>query len=182
MRDRTQRLEQLREFQSQEIESIDKIVVEKSERRIYLMLKDEQGELQVYRTYPMTLGFEPIGHKVQEGDGKTPEGSYTIDFKNPKSRYHLSLKISYPNEADAAHAKSLGVSPGGDIFIHGMPNELGPYYDQWIPDWMGEVSMDLVTTALEYIDWTWGCIAVTNEAVAEIYQLVKVGTPIEINP
>lgn len=182
MRERALKLEQIREFQAQTLQAIDKVVVEKSERRIYLMLKDENGELQVYREYPMTLGFAPIGHKTEEGDGKTPEGTYLIDFKNSKSRYHLSLHINYPNTDDIAQAKERGVSPGGEIFIHGMPNELSPYYEQWIPDWMGDVSLDLIHTALSYIDWTLGCIAVSNAAMDEMFSLIKTPTPIEINP
>ena len=181
-RERMQHLRQIKEFQAQELESIDKVVVEKSERRLYLMAMNSEGELQPYRTYSIMLGFSPQGHKTQEGDGKTPEGEYTIDLRNPKSRYFLSLHINYPNADDLAQASERGVSAGGEIFIHGMPNELGPYYSQWIPDWMDGISRDVIYGALEYVDWTAGCIAVSNLAITEIYDLVKDGTPIVINP
>ncbi len=181
-RERVQRLAQIRDFQAQELDFVDKVVVDKSERKLYLMATNSEGELQAYRTYSIMLGWAPSGHKTEEGDGKTPEGTYTIDYRNPKSRYFLSLHINYPNAQDIAQAKERGVSPGGEIFIHGMPNELGPYYSAWIPDWMDGISRDLVYSALEFVDWTQGCIAVSNEAIQEIYDLVKDGTPIELNP
>ena len=107
--------------------------------------------------YNFDLGFEPIGHKQQEGDGRTPEGAYRIDRKNPNSRFHLSIGISYPNSTDLASARARGVSPGGDIFIHGTPeNKLGQR------------------------DWTWGCIAVTNAEMEEIYAMVQPQTKIFI--
>jgi murein L,D-transpeptidase YafK len=120
-----------------------------------LLLRGES----VVRSYRIALGREPFGHKVQEGDGRTPEGSYLIDRRNPRSAYHLSLHISYPNEADRARAAALGIDPGGDIMIHGLSN--------------GERKEG---------DWTRGCIAVTNEEMDEIWELVEDGTPIEINP
>ncbi len=181
-RERMQRIAQIRDFQAKVLEQIDKVVVDKSERKLYLMAGNDEGELQVYREYHIMLGWAPSGHKTEEGDGKTPEGTYTIDYRNPKSRYFLSLHIDYPNQEDRQQARDRGVSPGGEIFIHGMPNELGPYYSQWIPDWMDSVGRDLVYSALEFVDWTQGCIAVSNEAIEEIYNLVKDGTPIEINP
>lgn len=181
-RDRMRRLAEIREFQARELEKVDKVVVDKSERKLYLMANNDEGKLQVYRTYSVMLGWAPTGHKTEEGDGKTPEGNYTIDYRNPKSRYFLSLHINYPNKEDIAQAKERGVSPGGEIFIHGMPSELGPYYSQWIPDWMDGVSRDLIYTALEYVDWTQGCIAVSNEAIEAIYNLVADGTPIELKP
>ncbi|SFS19702.1 L,D-transpeptidase family protein [Yoonia litorea] len=111
------------------------------------------------KEYNFDLGFEPLGHKMQEGDGRTPEGAYRIDRKNPNSRFHLSLGISYPRPSDIAQARARGVSPGGDIFIHGTPNE-----------WLGKP------------DWTWGCIAVKNEEVEEIFAMVETGTKIYIYP
>jgi murein L,D-transpeptidase YafK len=107
------------------------------------------------RSYKFELGFAPTGHKAQEGDGRTPEGAYRIDRKNPNSRFHLSVGISYPNATDVAAARARGVSPGGDIFIHGTPSR-----------WIGQA------------DWTWGCIAVTNTEMDEIYTMVNVGTKI----
>lgn len=114
----------------------------------------------VVRTYRVALGREPVGHKRQEGDGRTPEGRYAIDRRNPNSRYHLALHISYPNEADVARAREGGVDPGGDIMIHGL--KAGVTH----PD----------------SDWTLGCIAVTDAEMDEIWDLVADGTPIEIVP
>ncbi|MGA0226426.1 MAG: L,D-transpeptidase family protein [Paracoccaceae bacterium] len=114
----------------------------------------------VLRSYKIGLGSEPVGDKKVQGDGKTPEGLYYIDRKNPKSRYYLSLGISYPNSADKAEAQALGKSPGGDIFIHGEDTK---------PNFFKR-------------DWTAGCIAVKNREIREIYALVKVGTPILIHP
>ena len=131
------------------------INVDKSARRLYLL----DGK-KVIRSYRIGLGFEPQGHKVQAGDGKTPEGLYYIDRKNPYSKYHLSLGISYPNTQDKAHSKRLGASPGGDIFIHGE--------DKTPQFWKR--------------DWTAGCISVKDKDIREIYALVPVGTPILITP
>jgi hypothetical protein len=105
-------------------------------------------------------GFAPEGHKQFEGDGKTPEGEYIIDRRNPNSRFHLSIGISYPNAADRAFARSQGKSPGGDIFIHGRGKYPGSNRD----------------------DWTWGCIAVTDREMEDIYAMVRNGTPITIKP
>ena len=132
---------------------VTRIVVEKSERKMHLM----HGPITL-RSYDVGLGFAPVGDKVQEGDGKTPEGVYYVDRRNPQSQFYLSLGISYPNEADIAEAKALGVDPGGDIFIHGRPKKY---------------QSDL-------IDWTLGCIAVTNREMREVYAMVETGTPITI--
>lgn len=138
-----------------------KIEVYKSAR--IMRIFDYQGLL--LREYPIQLGANPIGHKVQEGDERTPEGLYEIETRNPDSKFHLSLKISYPNEADKKRAKALGVSPGGDIFIHGAPNKsVFPAMYQFKPG------------------WTDGCIGVTNAQMREIYSIVADGTPIEIFP
>ena len=131
------------------------IVVNKGERKMYLL-----GEGRVLKDYDIRLGFAPSGHKEIEGDGRTPEGVYRIDRRNPNSRFHLSLGISYPNADDIAHARSLGKSPGGDIFIHGQRHFLRRDTD----------------------DWTWGCISVSNEEMEHIYAMVETGTPIAINP
>ena len=109
------------------------------------------------RSYQFDLGFAPAGHKAQEGDGRTPEGAYLIDRRNPNSRFHLSLGISYPNANDVADARERGIDPGGDIFIHGTPQR-----------WVGQP------------DWTWGCIAVQNEQMNEIFAMVETGTKIFI--
>lgn len=117
----------------------------------------------VVKTYTIALGFNPIGHKEVEGDGKTPEGQYYIDSKNPNSAYHLNLGISYPNEQDRERAQAMGQSAGGDIKIHGLKNGFG---------FIGEDHSEK--------DWTAGCIAVTNEEMEELYRSVSVNTPIEI--
>ncbi|MCB5199236.1 L,D-transpeptidase family protein [Loktanella sp. TSTF-M6] len=114
---------------------------------------------QLLKQYEMEMGFAPEGHKVVEGDGRTPEGAYRINRRNPNSRFHLSLGISYPNSRDIAVARAMGKSPGGDIFIHGTPEM-----------YIGQP------------DWTWGCIAVTNPEIEEIYAMVRDGTPIFIYP
>lgn len=139
---------------------IDKVVVLKSERKLLLLSKDT-----VVRTYRVALGKNPTGPKIQTGDHRTPEGSYVIDSRNPQSQYHRSLHISYPNADDRARARKIGKNPGGDIFIHGLPNGQG---------WIGKAHV--------LSDWTLGCIAVTNAEIEEIWQLVPNGTPIEIRP
>lgn len=116
---------------------------------------------RVLKTYKVDLGFGPRGHKQVEGDGRTPEGRYTIDRRNPNSSFYLSIGISYPNAADRAYARSIGKSPGGEIFIHGQPNigrkRNGP-------------------------DWTAGCIAVKDREIRQIYAMVKNGTVIDVFP
>ncbi len=134
--------------------------VVKSERKRYL-LRDGKP----YKTYCISLGSNPVGDKVEEGDKRTPEGRYTIDWRNLESRYHRALHISYPDAADRREARTRGVDPGGMIMIHGLPDKA-----QGDPD--GYVGMD----------WTDGCIAVTNAEIEELLRLVKDGTPIEILP
>jgi murein L,D-transpeptidase YafK len=143
-----------------EIGKADYIRVDKSERRMTL---ERDGE--VIATYKVALGRNPDGHKQQEGDMRTPEGRYTIDWRNPQSKYHLSLHVSYPNKADKERAKEAGVSPGGDIMIHGQPN-----------------GMAFAAGLTQTRDWTHGCIAVTNAQMDEIWKAVPDGTPIEILP
>jgi tetratricopeptide (TPR) repeat protein len=138
----------------------DKILIEKKERRLTLFAKGE-----VLKTYKIALGGDPIGPKERQGDNKTPEGTYIIDARNRDSRYHLALHISYPNESDKRRARELGVSPGGDIMIHGIKNGFS-----WVGDGQAEV------------DWTRGCIAVTDEEIKEIAKLAPNGTVVEIRP
>ncbi|MEL7097673.1 MAG: L,D-transpeptidase family protein [Pseudomonadota bacterium] len=133
------------------------VVVNKGARRMYLMHHDK-----VLESYDIALGFAPIGDKFIEGDGKTPEGQYLIDRRNPNSRFHLSLGIDYPRPKDIAEARRLGKSPGGDIFIHGQARP-----------WRRKTKDG---------DWTWGCIAVSNREMEDVYAMVRNGTPILINP
>lgn len=140
---------------------VEKVLVEKGERRLQLL--DASGA--VLKSYTIALGGDPLGHKQREGDGRTPEGRYTIDWRNPQSAYHLSLHISYPDQDDTRRANERGEDPGGMIMIHGMRNGLG---------WLGFLH--------QYVDWTDGCIAVTNAEMDEIWRLVPNGTPIEIRP
>lgn len=137
----------------------DFVLVDKSERTLWVY---SQGEI-VHRMTGLQFGDAPKGHKRFEGDERTPEGRYTIDFGNPQSRFFLSLRISYPNTADRAFAQGQGRSPGGDIFIHGQPNGLPD--DQRIAG-----------------DWTDGCIALSNAEIELLWQIVPDGTPIEIRP
>ena len=130
------------------------VVVNKTGRNMYLLHHDK-----VLEAYDIKLGFAPEGHKEIEGDGRTPEGVYWIDRRNPNSRFHLSLGISYPNEDDRAKAAAMGKSPGGDIFIHGQK----------------------VPFRKDTGDWTWGCISVTNKEMEQIYAMVGDMTPIQIN-
>lgn len=144
-------------------DAVDQVVVYKAKRELHLLHKD-----RILKRYQIALGKNTVGHKQQEGDSRTPEGRYVLDWRNPKSKYYLSVHISYPNEADKKRAKELGVSPGGDIFIHGYPN--GTSGAMWSRYWfLGK-------------DWTDGCIAVSNKAMDEIWTLVPNGTPIEIFP
>ena len=138
----------------------DRVLVKKSEHKLYL-IKDGQ----IFKEYTISLGLNPVGHKQQKGDKRTPEGSYLLDRRNPKSKFYKSIHISYPNESDRQTALARGVDPGGDLAIHGLPTK----------------SED---EAWDYIerDWTDGCIAVTNEEMEEIWNLIDDGTPIEIMP
>ena len=140
--------------------SADKIVIEKKARRLMLISKGD-----VLKTYKIALGGNPIGPKVREGDNKTPEGTYCIDARNNDSNYHRSLHISYPNENDRKRARELGVSPGGNIMIHGIKKGFS---------WVGEAQAE--------VDWTKGCIAVTDGEIEEINKLAPIGTIVEIRP
>ena len=136
----------------------DSIFVDKSERRLEL-----RRYCIVIRAYEIALGGNPIGPKRREGDMRTPEGDYVIDRRNPQSAYHLSLHIDYPRPADRAASAALGAAPGGEIFIHGLPN----YWP--------------ASTAPK-VDWTAGCIALDNAEIEEMWRLVPDGTPISIVP
>ena len=140
--------------------SAERILIEKKTRRLMLIAKGE-----VIKTYKIALGGDPIGPKEREGDNKTPEGTYVIDSRNRDSRFHRSLHISYPNERDRKRAQELGVPPGGGIMIHGIKKGFS-----WVGDSHSEV------------DWTKGCIAVTDEEIDEIDMMAPNGTIVEIRP
>ncbi|MEM7365789.1 MAG: L,D-transpeptidase family protein [Pseudomonadota bacterium] len=139
---------------------VDHVLVIKSERKLFLMSGDS-----IVRQYDIALGANPTGHKSQEGDEKTPEGLYELDYKKSDSSFYKAIHISYPNADDLAAAKEAGVDPGGLIMIHGQRNGFG---------WLAPVSQNF--------DWTNGCIAVTNSEMDEVWNLVSVGTTIEIRP
>ena len=141
-------------------ERATRIEINKSARQLSLFRGNE-----IIKSYKVSLGFSPRGHKAKEGDGRTPEGMYAAEFKNARSRFHLALRISYPNAEDRKTAQGYGVSPGSDIMIHGLPNGLS---------WLDRLHLSR--------DWTDGCIAVTNSEIEEIWRLVATGTPIEIRP
>ncbi len=140
-------------------ETADRIIVEKSSRTMKLMRGDK-----VLKTYKVALSRQPVGAKEREGDHKVPEGEYVVDSKNPHSRFHLALHVSYPNTSDRERARKLGVKPGGNIEIHGLDSKYA---------WVGSLQRQ--------VDWTDGCIAVTNSEIEEIWPLVSVGTPVEIH-
>jgi murein L,D-transpeptidase YafK len=139
---------------------VDRVIIEKSKRTMTLLKQDRE-----VRTYKIALGRDPVGPKVMQGDYKTPEGIYYIDYKVANSVYHRALHLSYPSPDDVERARALGVPPGGSIMIHGMK-----------PDkfWMGDV---------QYLfNWTNGCIALTNREIEEVWVLVPSWTPVEIRP
>lgn len=141
-------------------EKADRVVVEKGKRLLHLY---KTGKLLV--SYKIALGGEPVGAKQQQGDNKTPEGHYILDFKKPDSAYYKAIHISYPSAQDKENAGKLGVSPGGDIMIHGQPNGYG---------WAAGMT--------QQFDWTLGCIALTNADMEAVWEAVDAGTPIEIKP
>ena len=142
-------------FKTYDGPEVTRIIVLKGDRKMHILHHD-----QVLATHTIDLGFAPAGHKQFEGDGKTPEGRYLIDRRNPNSSFHLSLGISYPNAADIEAARAAGKSPGGDIFIHGKGKPLKQRDE----------------------DWTAGCISVTNREIEDIYAMVRDGTVIDIYP
>jgi murein L,D-transpeptidase YafK len=120
---------------------------------------------EILKSYRVALGRQPAGRKIRNGDFRTPEGKYILDYRNSKSRFYRSIHISYPNSDDLADAKKRGVNPGNGIMIHGLPRGFED---------LGDVHMKL--------NWTKGCIAVSNEEMDEIWAMVHDGTPIEIRP
>ena len=144
----------------QELPVATRVLVRKSERRMYLMRGDE-----VLRTYRVALGLNPVGHKEREGDFRTPEGRYKLVRRNPRSEFFLSMKVSYPNDVDVRNARRNGWAPGGSIMIHGLPNDPRRNADYYATQ-----------------DWTDGCIAVSNADMVEIWMLVSDNTTIDIEP
>lgn len=140
--------------------AINQVLVRKEKRRLYLMADDD-----VVKSYRISLGENPVGHKFVEGDARTPEGEYTLDWRNSSSSFYKSIHISYPSGEDRELANSGGLNPGGSIMIHGLPN-----------------GVDDLAFAYTGLDWTNGCIAVSNDEMDEIWQLVTDGTPIRILP
>lgn len=140
--------------------SATRIVIFKSKRELQLVSGDK-----VLKTYKVALGTEPVGAKQCQGDGRTPEGTYSIAGRNPKSQFHRALRVSYPNADDKARAAKAGCAPGGDIMIHGLPNGYG---------WIGAGHTKK--------DWTAGCIAVTDAEIEEIWKAVPDGALVEIHP
>jgi murein L,D-transpeptidase YafK len=138
----------------------DLLVVEKSQRRLVAY-----SHGQILREYAVALGADPVGTKVRQGDRRTPEGRYVIDRHIADSRFHRSLHVSYPSAADRGRARGRGFDPGGDIMVHGLQNGLG-----------------FLGRAHRWVDWTTGCIAVTNPDIEELYRIVPDETPIEIRP
>ncbi|HTN31546.1 MAG TPA: L,D-transpeptidase family protein [Pseudomonas sp.] len=140
--------------------AVDKVLVLKSERRLHLISRGE-----TFKSYRVSLGKRPAGHKLHEGDKRTPEGFYWIDWRKTSDKFNLSMHISYPNIRDAARARREGVAPGGMIMLHGTP------VDEHYPEWY-----------FHGLDWTDGCIALSNADMRELWELVADGTLIEIRP
>ena len=138
----------------------DSVLVLKRERKLILLLNNQK-----VKEYSIALGGKPIGKKIMEGDERTPEGRYKLDYRNPNSMAHLSIRISYPDQNDVAQARAKGVSPGGAVMIHGLPKGFG---------YFGRLH--------RLLDWTDGCIGVTNLEMEEIWRCLPEGSPIEIRP
>ncbi len=138
----------------------DSIVIEKKAHRLTLYYLGKP-----MRSYLVALGGNPVGDKIRAGDKRTPEGVFWIEDRNPNSKYHLALRISYPDAAHRARAQQMGATPGDDIMIHGLPNGLGE-----------------AGASHRVNDWTNGCIALTDEEIEEIWNVVPLGTPVEIKP
>jgi len=138
----------------------DRVLVLKKDRTLQLL---DHG--RVVKTYKIALGGDPVGPKSRQGDHKTPEGVYVLDSRNAQSKFHKAIHISYPNARERANAGKMGISAGGDVFVHGLPNGYG-----------------FLGASHRLRDWTDGCIAVTDEEIDEIWKAVPNGTPIEIRP
>jgi murein L,D-transpeptidase YafK len=145
---------------AESMQKADAVLVVKSEKRLYLISKGER-----FAALPVTFGADPVGHKQQRGDQKTPEGKYILDYKNQSSKFYKSIHISYPDKRDWVNAKKAGLDPGGDIMIHGQTNG-------W--EWASPV--------VQLFSWTDGCVALSNSNMDKVWEAVDSGTPIEIRP
>lgn len=145
---------------AQNLPKVDQIVIYKRQHKMLLL---QEG--QIVRQYRIALGKNPRGHKMQMGDNRTPEGTYKIDLRNDQSSFYRSLRISYPDGVDSEIARTIGVHPGNWIMIHGLPN-----------------GRDAASVGHPNRDWTNGCVAVNNQEMTEIWQMVDIGTPITIRP
>jgi murein L,D-transpeptidase YafK len=145
---------------AESMQKADAVLVVKSEKRLYLINKGER-----FAALPVTFGADPVGHKQQRGDQKTPEGKYILDYKNQSSKFYKSIHISYPDKRDWVNAKKAGLDPGGDIMIHGQTNG-------W--EWASPV--------VQLFSWTDGCVALSNSNMDKVWEAVDSGTPIEIRP
>lgn len=143
-----------------EVQRADFVLVDKSERRLYLYRKN-----RAFAAFPVAFGAAPTGHKQQEGDERTPEGRYTLDYKKADSGYYRAIHISYPNRRDVATARRRGVQPGGFVMIHGQKNGYG---------WASFLT--------QQFNWTNGCVALSDDHMETVWQAVAAGTPIEIRP
>ena len=141
-------------------QTADMVVVEKSESRLYLM-----RDGQAFASFRVAFGANPEGHKQQQGDERTPEGKYLLDYKNANSLFYKSIHVSYPNQRDRQEARKRGVDPGGDIMIHGQKNGYGG-----------------LSFLVQRFNWTDGCIALSNKDMDSVWDAVQPGTPIEIRP
>jgi len=152
----------LKKSGSEELDSfVDYVLVRKKLRKLYLYSGGE-----IVKQYNIALGKQPKGHKQKEGDSRTPEGLYTLDWRNPNSKFFRSIHVSYPNVVQTRSAKEAGVNPGGEIMIHGQPS-----------DWTERIKL-----TFNYFNWTEGCIALENQDMIEVWDLVRDGTPIKIDP
>jgi len=150
----------LAEGQANSLPMADRVIIRKSERKLFL-----ERDRQIFQEYPVSLGMDPVGHKQRRGDKRTPEGSYVISYHRTESMFYKALLISYPNRDDVREARRKGYDPGGLIMIHGLPEAAKGEEEDFIQR-----------------DWTNGCIAVTNDAIDQIWNLVKDGTPVDILP
>ncbi len=146
---------------NQSLVPVDYVLVKKGERKLFLYAGPD-----LVKSYNIALGKQPVGQKQKEGDSRTPEGLYTLDWRNPNSKFYRSIHVSYPNISQKRSAKEAGIDPGGEIMIHGQPN-----------DWSERIRLTFADK-----DWTEGCIALENQDMIEVWDLVKDGTPIEIKP